>query len=158
MVVSDLSLHPRFIPQLADGFFAEWPEWCTRVGRSEVESIFAAGARGPLPVVLVAHDRDEVAGTVALRPYFGDEPMPETPWVRQFFVFPRHRGRGVDRLLGAAIEQRAREMGYDRLFAATNRIEPLLRRRGWEAFRTVEHEGAPMVWMSKIIGVRLQLS
>ena len=151
MVVSDLSLHPRFIPQLADGFFAEWPEWCARVGRAEVESIFVSGAEGALPVVLVAHDAAGAAGTVALRAFFGEEPIPETPWVRQFFVFPRHRGRGVDRLLGAAIEQRARQMGYERLYAATNRIEPLLARRGWRAFRTIEHEGKPMVWMGKLL-------
>jgi GNAT superfamily N-acetyltransferase len=154
LVVSDLALHPRFIPQLTDGFFAEWPEWCARVGRPAVEAIFESGAGGALPVILVAHDETRAAGTVALRPSFAEEAMPETPWVRQFFVFPGHRGRGLDRLLGAAIERRARDLGFEHLYAATNRIEPLLRRRGWETFRTLEHEGQPMVWMRKIIGVR----
>ena len=151
MVVADLSLYPAFIPRLVDGFFTEWPEWCTRVGRPVVESIFVAGAPGTLPVILVAHEGGEPLGTVALRPYFGEEPMAETPWVRQLFVFPLHRGRGCDRLLTGAIERRAHEMGYTRLYAATNRIERLLRRRGWETFATVEHEGRPMAWMRRVI-------
>ena len=152
MVVSDLDRHPHFLPALVDGFFAEWPEWCDRVGRDVVRSIFEAGPAGSLPVILVAHAGDEPLGTVALRAYFGEEAIPETPWVRQFLVFPRHRGRGVDRALSAAIERRALDLGYPMLYAATNRIERLLRRRGWEVFRTIEHEGRPMAWMRKPIG------
>ena len=151
MLVEHLSRHPAFIPTLVDGFFAEWPEWCARVGRPVVASIFEAGAGGSLPVILVAHEGGEALGTVALRPYFGDEPMEHTPWVRQFFVFPRHRGRGVDRALGRAVEQEARRLGFASLFAATNRIEKLLARRGWEAFEVVDHEGRPMAWLRKPI-------
>ena len=151
MVVADLAQHPRFLPALVDGFFAEWPEWCSRVGRPVVESSFAAGPAGSLPVILVAHDGGRPLGTVALRPWFAEEPMAQTPWVRQFFVFPRMRGRGVDRALSAAVEQRAREMGYKRLYAATNRIERLLVRRGWKAFHTIEHEDGPMAWLEKVI-------
>lgn len=151
MVVADLSLHPRFIPLLADAFFAEWPQWCGRVGRAAVESIFASGPGGGLPLVLVACQRGAPVGTVALRPYFAEEPMPETPWVRQLLVLPAHRGLGIDRALVAAIEERARALGYPRLYAATNRIERLLARRGWEAFRSIEHEDGPMAWLKKDI-------
>ena len=151
MVVTDLSRHPEFVSALVDGFFAEWPDWCGRVGRETVESIFVAGRQGELPLVLVAHDGAQPLGTIALRPYFAEEPMGETPWVRQFFVFPRFRGRGVDRQLAAAVEERARQMGYVRLYAATNRIERLLARRGWHAFATVAHEEGTMAWMQKAI-------
>lgn len=151
MVVSDLSQHPRFVPALVDGFFAEWPDWCARVGRPVVESIFVSSGDGGLPAILVAHEGLEPLGTVALRPYFAEEPMAQTPWVRQFFVFPRVRGRGVDRALAAAVERRARELGHARLYAATNRIERLLVRRGWEVFDTIEHEGRPMAWLRKVI-------
>ena len=147
MAVSDLALHPGFIPALVDGFFAEWPEWCTRVGRPVVEDIFACGPDGSLPVVLVAHRDGEPLGTIALRPWYGNEPMDETPWVRQLFVFPRHRGHGIDRALIGAIERAARALGFTRLYAATNRIEPLLVRRGWEVFQRIEHEGRPMAWL-----------
>ena len=149
MVVEPLSLHPRFIPAFADAFSAEWPDWAAKVGRAAVEAIFEAGPDGGFPVVLVAHAAGEPLGTVALRPWFGEEPMAETPWVRQLYVFPRHRGRGVDRALLQAIEEAARERGCAALYAATNRIEPLLVRRGWEVFRRLEHDGGPMAWLRK---------
>ena len=152
VAVDDLSLHPRFIPQLADAFFAEWPEWCARVGRSAVEAIFASRPAGSLPVVLVAHDRDRLLGTVALRPWFADEPMDETPWVRQLLVLPQHRGHGVYPALAGAIEGRARELGFKRLHAATNRIAPLLTRQGWVVFREVEVEGEKLAWLRKTLG------
>jgi GNAT superfamily N-acetyltransferase len=152
--ISNLSRHPGFVPALVDGFFDEWPEWCGRVGRPVVASIFEPGADGDLPLVLVAHENGEPLGTVALRPWFGEEPMAQTPWVRQFFVFPRCRGRGVDRLLAAAVEDAARGLGYETLYAATNRIERLLARRGWRVFATIEHEGRPMAWMRKAISAR----
>jgi len=151
LIVESLGLHPRYVAPLVDGFVAEWPEWCERVGRPVVESIFQPGPEGSLPVILVAHEAGEALGTVALRPYFGEEPMEHTPWVRQFFVFPRHRGRHIDRALGRAVEAEARRLGHAHLFAATNRIEKLLVRRGWEVFHVVDHEGRPMAWMRKPI-------
>jgi hypothetical protein len=57
-----------------------------------------------------------------------------------------------------AIEDRARKLGYPMLYAATNRIERLLTRSGWQVYRRVDHDGAPMAWLQKIIGVRLQFS
>ena len=151
LAVHDLSDHPRFIPQLADAVFAEWPEWCARVGRPAVERIFASGAGGSLPVILVAHEGDRLLGTVALRPWFAEEPMDETPWVRQLLVLPRYRGYGAYPALAAAIEARARELGFARLHAATNRIVPLLVRRGWAVFREVEVEGEKLAWLRKTL-------
>ena len=148
-MIADLRDHPRFTPALVDAFFAEWPEWCTRVGRAEVERIFEAG--DPLPLILVAFDRELVLGTIALRPYFAQEPMDETPWVRQLLVLPAHRGRGVDRALIAAVTARAMALGFDHLHAATNRIEHLLVRRGWEVFDRVERDGEKFAWLRREI-------
>ena len=103
ITVGRLDRSARFIPRLADAFAAEWPDWARSVSRAELEAIFANGVEGGLPVVLVAYDGDRVLGTVALRPWFGEEAMPETPWVRQFYVLPEYRGRGIDRLLAAAV-------------------------------------------------------
>ena len=109
-----------------------------------MEQIFESGAGGSLPVILVAHEDERLLGTIALRPYFAEEPMDETPWVRQLLVLPGRRGGGVYPALAKAIEERARAMGFRNLYAATDRIEPLLLRRGWKLMRHVEHEGEPM--------------
>jgi GNAT superfamily N-acetyltransferase len=147
VLIADLADHPHFIPLLADAFALEWPQWAATVSRHELEEIFRPDPT--LLAVLVAFEGGEAIGTIALRRWFSETAIDETPWVRQLYVFARHRGRGIDRLLGAAIEQRARDLGFPCLYAATNRIEPLLLRRGWEAYRRVEHDGQPMAWLRK---------
>lgn len=151
MVVDPLSRHPGFLPLLAAGFGREWPAWTTRVGRQALEAIFESDPAGGLPLVLVAHAGGEPLGTIALRAWFAEAPMAETPWVRQLYVFPPHRGRGVDRALMEAVAHHARRLGYDTLHAATNRIERLLVRRGWEVFRRVPHDGEELTWLRKSI-------
>jgi N-acetylglutamate synthase-like GNAT family acetyltransferase len=71
--------------------------------------------------------------------------------VRQLLVLPGHRGRGIDRALIAAVAARARSLGFERLHAATNRIERLLARRGWEVFDRVERDGEKFAWMRREI-------
>lgn len=150
-LLASLADHPHLIPILAEAFAREWPGWARTISRAELEAVFHAAPEGALPIVLVACSGDRPLGTIALRPWFAEEPMVETPWVRQLYVFPEHRGRGVDRALVAAIEERARRLGYRQLHAATNRIEPLLRRRGWEVFHRTEPPAEPMAWLRKVI-------
>lgn len=137
------------VSRLADAFAAEWPEWAATVSRGELEACFAIGESGALPIVFAALDGGEPLGTVALRPYFDVEPMPETPWVRGLWVAPSHRGRGVDRQLMRAVEDAARGQGFTRIYAATTRIERLGARWGWRVFRRIEHKGEPMAWLSR---------
>lgn len=139
----------RCIGELSDIFAAEWPHWAATISRAQLEASFACGADGELPVVLVAKQGPRTLGTVALRPWFGDEPMAETPWVRGLYVPPEHRGRGVDRLLLRAVEDEARGRGFEALYAGTTSIERLAVRRGWRVFRRFEREGEEMAWMVK---------
>ena len=149
IAVESLDRHRDFIPRLAREFAREWPDWARTISPAELEAIFRAGPGGVLPIVLVAFDSWDLLGTIALRPWFGEEPMEEAPWVRQLYVLPQHRGRGIDRALGAAIESSARGLGYPYLYAGTNRIEALLCRRGWKVYRRVVHGGQPMAWLRK---------
>jgi GNAT superfamily N-acetyltransferase len=149
LTITDLHHHPRFLPALVDAFFTEWPEWCQRAGRPVVERLFEPS--NPLPAILVAFEGDTLLGTIALRSWFAEEPMEQTPWVRQLLVLPGHRGRGIDRALIAAVAARARSLGFERLHAATNRIERLLARRGWEVFDRVERDGEKFAWMRREI-------
>lgn len=151
IAVAPLARFPHFIPLFADAFAREWPDWARTVSRAGLEAIFHAAPEGALPIVLVACSDDRPLGTIALRPWLAEEPMVETPWVRQLYVFLEHRGRGVDRALVAALEDRARRLGYRHLYAATNRIEPLLRRRGWQVFHRTSPPAEPMAWLRRQI-------
>lgn len=141
------------IPMLADRFAGEWPQWAATLDRASLEASFHSAAAG-LPLVLGARDGARAIGTVALRPWFGDVPMAETPWIRGLYVWPEWRGRGIDRRLVAAVEAHARRLGFARLYMATTRIERLAARRGWMQFHRLEHEGEAMVWMTRALEPR----
>jgi GNAT superfamily N-acetyltransferase len=147
--VDPIDRHPEYVTILADAFAAEWPEWASTVSRDEMVAGFAPGLPQGLPAVLVAHDGGRPLGTIALRPWFAEEPMEHSPWVRGLLVLPGHRGGAVFPALEAAVEDEARLRGFEYLHAATNRIERLLARRGWETFERIEHQGEPMAWMRK---------
>jgi GNAT superfamily N-acetyltransferase len=101
--------------------------------------------------VFVAHDGERALGTISLRPWFAEAPMPETPWVRGLLVLPAFRGGAVFRALERAVEDEARRRGLEHLYAGTTAIERLLNRRGWHVFRRIDHHGEPMAWLRKPI-------
>jgi len=150
--IARLDAFPRFIPHLADRFAVEWPEWAATVSRGERESGFACGPEpAKLPVVLVAFEGDRLLGTIALRHWFGDAPMAETPWVRGLYVVPEARGKRVGPGLIEAVGQEAKQRGYRAMHAATTRIEGYLVKQGWEVFRRVDHKGEPMAWLRRAL-------
>jgi GNAT superfamily N-acetyltransferase len=150
--IARLDAFPWFVPQLADLFAVEWPEWAATVSREELESGFACAPEpAKLPVVLVAFEEDRLLGTIALRHWFGDAPMAETPWVRGLYVVPEARGKRVGPGLIEAVEEEAKRRGYQSIHAATTRIESYLVKQGWEVFRRVDQGGEPMAWLRRAL-------
>ena len=147
--VVSLASHPQHIPALIEAFAAQWPAWCGSAPRSEVERCFACAVPGALPQAFVALERDTPIGTISLRPYFADEPMAQTPWVRGLLVLPRWRGGPAFRMLGDTVEQAARAMGFGYLHAATTSIERLIVRQGWEVFERPERGGERFAFLRK---------
>ena len=139
---------PR-IGQLADSFSREWPDWARSLPRAALDAHFTSGIGAALPVVLVAHEEGRAVGTIALRRWFGEEAMNETPWVRGFWVSPGLRGQGIGRRLLGAVEHEAWIRGFRRLHAATTTIETTFVRHGYKAFHRLDHGGEPMVWLRK---------
>ncbi|HEX7466950.1 MAG TPA: GNAT family N-acetyltransferase, partial [Usitatibacter sp.] len=151
VAVDPLDRHPRLAPRLCEEFTREWPAWCGSVTRARLEACFASAPDGGLPIVFVAHDHGVPLGTVSLRPWFAEEPMTESPWVRGLLVFPEFRGGAVLRALESAVEAYARDSGFAHLHAGVTSMEPMLLRRGWKAFRRVSHEGKDMAWMRNLV-------
>lgn len=65
----------------------------------------------PRATFVVAWDGDQPVGCGALRPM--DEP--EIAEVKRMFVLPEVRGKGISRVILAALENQAREFGYKTL-------------------------------------------
>jgi len=87
--------------------------------------------RTNLPIAWIAHDRERVLGTAALR--VADLPGYEylTPWVSGVFVLPEHRRRGIGSALCRHIEACALQMGHQQLYLFTLDQRALYERLGW---------------------------
>jgi GNAT superfamily N-acetyltransferase len=142
---------PR-IAQLADGFAREWPDWARSLPRAALEAHFTSGHGAALPLVLAAEEGGQALGTIALRRWFGEEAMGETPWLRGFWVRPDRRGQGIGRRLLAAAEHEAWVRGFRRLHVATTTIEATFVHHGYKPFHRLDHGGEPMVWLRKDLG------
>lgn len=140
------------IAQLGAHFAREWPDWARTQVPAQMATMFTSGPQGRLPVVLAAVEDGLAIGTVALRQWFGSEPMAETPWIRGFWVLPERRRQGIGGALLAAVERAAWNMAIRRVHAATTGIEAVLSHHGYKVFHRFEHEGQPMAWMRKDLG------
>ena len=90
--------------------FREYFAWLGPEGWfSDVEAELAA-LPGGYDVILLARDREEIVGCVALRP-LGDR----ISEMKRLYVRPAGRGSGAGRALVEASIARARELGYERM-------------------------------------------
>lgn len=132
-----LADHPEALPILRDWFLEAWAPYYGPGGPGDAErDLKASCSRSELPLALVALIGDRVCGTAALKrtsvtthPHF-------TPWLAALLVGPPYRRQGVGELLIAAVEAKARQLGFECLYVGTGRgsgtPESALRRRGWE--------------------------
>ena len=92
--------------------------------------------RDELPVALVAISDGEVCGTAALKAESVSTHKHLTPWLAALLVAPGFRRRGVGERLIAAIEEKAKQLGFHCIYVGTGEgsgtPESSLRKRGWE--------------------------
>lgn len=133
------------IPTLTRWFETEWASWYGVGGPGDAAQDLLACCEGDvLPFALVALDANGAPiGTVALkRESLGADRHPG-PWLAALLVAPSHRGAGVARTLVAAIEDAARYLEYDALYASMAPDSTLLPRRGWRPVDLAESPVGP---------------
>lgn len=131
-----LADHREALPRLHEWFATEWAPWYGPDGPGDAAADLAdCCRRDGMPLAVVALRADEVLGTAALRAESVTTHPHLTPWLAALLVGPPHRRRGVAESLIAAIEDRARAQGFDRIHVGTGAgsgtPESALRRRGW---------------------------
>ena len=61
-------------------------------------------------------DNEELIGFISLFKYDGDERIDLTPWYATICVKDKYRGKGYSKLLSDAILEKARSLGYDKVY------------------------------------------
>jgi GNAT superfamily N-acetyltransferase len=142
IAVEPLALHPQALPVLRAWFEAEWPAYYGPGGPGSAQRDLESYANlGSLPLGVVALIQGEVCGVAALKADSIASHAHLSPWAAAGLVRPSLRGRGIGRLLLAALEEQARGLGFLHVYCGTATSHALLQRCGWELIETVMHEG-----------------
>ena len=104
-----------------------------------------------IPVAFVAlDDAGDLVGTASL--IFDDlEGDPRNPWLASVFVPAAQRGRGIATALVGAVEGKARELGYARLYLFTTSAASLYAALGWRALERRDYRGESIQVMDKAL-------
>ena len=122
---------------LKEWFEREWAQYYGPDGTGDAnKDLYDSCNRDELPVALVAISDGEICGTAALKVESVSTHKHLSPWLAALFVIPRFRHHGIGERLIAAVEEKAEQLGFHRLYVGTSEgsgtPESLLRKRGWE--------------------------
>lgn len=146
-----LSSRPNLVVTLAALHHPQWqashPGWT----QQDWEKEFATHL-GRFPLTLLALDASgQLQGSASL---IADDMHGEaafSPWLANVLVLPSARGNGTGSRLISAIEEEARQQGYNTLHLFTEDQQALYERRGWERIEERIFEGKPVSIMHKML-------
>lgn len=142
MQISVLTDQPQAIAVLAPAFEAHWsPDQPQEHLANTVAAFRACLQRDRLPLMLVAHEADDVLGAVGLLERSVHIRPQWRPWLGALYVVPTRRRDGIGAALIAAAEHKAVQLGIETLFAGTETAVGLFRRRGWTAINELDESG-----------------
>jgi GNAT superfamily N-acetyltransferase len=143
--VAYLADHLEVVPQLAQWFLKQWPEYFREKSLDEIESDFYAEAnRINIPIRLIALIRGNLAGTIVLRER-AFNPLPKyTPGLGGLYVSEPYRQRGIGTELVRTGMKVAKEQGYENIFAGASTAQRIFETLGWEPIASVR-EGPEQV-------------
>jgi GNAT superfamily N-acetyltransferase len=139
-----LADHIEAIPILVRWFELEWAPYYGPNGPGDAQKDIADSCnRDKLPVSLVAISDGKVCGTASLKAESVTTHKHLTPWLAALLVAPTFRRRGIANQLIAAVEEKARQLGFNSIYIGTGEGSgtPVssLRNRGWEFVEKVPY-------------------
>jgi predicted N-acetyltransferase YhbS len=150
--IAPLVDHPGFVDQVAAWGFAEWghldPSQTLEQRRLKIRGKMNVDR---MPVAFVAlDDAGGIVGTASL--IFDDlDGDPRNPWLASVFVTAAERGKGIATALVGAVEAKARELGYGRLYLFTDSAAALYAGLGWRALEHRDYRGEQIQVMDKAL-------
>ncbi|TAJ33224.1 MAG: GNAT family N-acetyltransferase [Reyranella sp.] len=152
MKIVPLAERPDLAEQVSAWGFDEWGH----LNQGQTPQTRLAEVRGEMnvdrvPVTFVALGEDGgIVGTAALifDDLVGD---PRNPWLASVYVPPEHRKKGIASALVRAVEGKARELGYARLYLFTTSAPALYAGLGWRALEQRDYRGEHIQVMDKVL-------
>ena len=137
---------PEVLPILARRFVEEWAQWYGPDGPGDAEDdLKACRGRNALPLCLVAvSGKGDVPGTAALKSESVGSEHGGGPWLAAVLVDKAHQGQGIGTALVEAIENEARQLGFESIYTSTDSADGTMARRHWQPFGETDSLRGPV--------------
>ncbi len=146
LTVEPLAHRRECIDLVKSWFVSEWPSWYGPGGPGNVEqdvNAFAA-SEDALPVGMLVFEGNQPIGAGALKAESIPTHAHLSPWAAAGYVLPTHRGRGVGAVLLHGIVDKAKQLGFARVYCGTSTANSLLVRAGWSLVETTSLQDKPL--------------
>ncbi|HEY9421973.1 MAG TPA: GNAT family N-acetyltransferase [Thermoanaerobaculia bacterium] len=138
------------MPTLAGWLLEHWRPWTPEhTLETRTAKLRSQMNRDELPIALVAFSGSQVMGIASLRVYDLEDREDLTPWLGGVYVAPDFRRQGVGAAVVGAVEEKARELGFEEIYLFTLDREDWYASLGWTMIEAVRWRGDPGVIMRK---------
>jgi len=111
-----------------------WKQWGTETNQNFYKSLIQSiinNETEDIPQAYIAIDEYEFIGVITLLRSDLKSRQDLFPWLACLYVIEKERGKGIGRLLEKYCEDRAKEIGYSKLFLITE-LENYYEKTGWK--------------------------
>ena len=146
--IAYLADHPSYIPELAAWHHAQWRYLDTGVSVEQRAAALSRHTRDRVPLTVIALSGKTLLGSASLIAQDMDTRMDLTPWLASVYVAPAYRNRGLGSALVRRIADKAKVLGFERLYLFTPDKESFYARLGWTVFERTAYRGYDQVVMN----------
>ncbi|MBS0287546.1 MAG: GNAT family N-acetyltransferase [Proteobacteria bacterium] len=151
--IAYLKDYPQHLPLVAQWIFNEWGHLNPGASLEKAKAKLSAHLnKDTLPITFIALENNQPVGTCSLR--INDGIRQElTPWLGSLYVSPTVRGRGLGEKLIESVINKARNMGYPKLylFAFDPTLPNWYQKLGWQGMGMDKLNGYPVSVMEKTL-------
>lgn len=142
-----------WLNKIGKWYFDEWGKFVEdKTLEIEIEKVRLCIEENGLPLMLIAHENENLLGVAQLR----TNEMKLYPsyeyWLGGVYVAKKVRGKGIASIIIKEVIAKAKELNVEKIYLQTEKLEGgLYAKLGWSAIEQVTYEGAEVLVMENII-------
>lgn len=146
-----LADHREAIPVIARWYYNEWGHKVEeRSADALARRLTKYLHRDKIPLMMLAIDRDTIAGAAQLKYREMDIYPDKQHWLGGVFISEAYRGKGIATLLIDKVIKKAQSLGVGLLHLQTERLDGgLYTQLGWKPIEQVKYRGSEVLVMEK---------